>query len=113
MTTPAEISTLVPKAAAPQCPHCKYFTPGTGRDPGGKCRITMHAIQLERQDYDEDQSCGAAGRWFQPRDESDEPVASGEPEPEPEERAGRSVLFAFTMWCAGVLCAFLFLGMLK
>jgi hypothetical protein len=113
MNDTAEMVKLVPSPAAPQCPHCKYFTPGTWRDPGGKCRISMHAIQLERLDYDEDQSCGVSGRWFQPRDEDDEPVALTEPEPEPKRRGRCSVLFAFAMWTAGVLSAFWFLGMLK
>jgi hypothetical protein len=119
MTDTAEIVKLVSTtAAAPQCPRCKYFIPGTGVRPGGKCRITMLTIGKERQDYDEDHSCGADGRWFKPRAESDEPVASEpdvepEPQPQPKRRTRSLALFAFAMWAAGVLSAFWFLGMLK
>jgi hypothetical protein len=116
MNDTVEIAKPVPNATAPQCPHCKYFIPGTRRDPGGKCRISMLLIGTERQDYSEDHSCGVDGRWFQPRDEGDEPVAlepEPEPEPEPKRRTRSPVLFAFAMWTAGVLSAFWFLGMLK
>lgn len=77
MSEGAEILKLVhdAKPAAPQCPHCKYFVPGRRSDPGGRCKITMMEIKLEREDYDEDQSCGPEARWFKPRDAGDEPVA--------------------------------------
>lgn len=77
MSDGAEIIKLVhdAKPESPQCPHCKYFVPGTLRDQGGRCKITMMSVKLEREDYDEDQSCGPEARWFKPRDEGDEPVA--------------------------------------
>ena len=104
-------------AAAPQCPHCKYFVPGTADKPGGKCQITMCSIGDERQDYEDDQSCGPDGLWFLPRADDDEPIAPVEPKPEPEPELKKprrcSALFAFAMWTVGVLSAFWFLGMLK
>jgi len=109
MTESAEVVKLVhdAKPVVPQCPHCKYFQPGTALEPGGKCRITMTEIGREREDYTEDQSCGEAARWFKPRDEDDEPVCEpGEAEPEPEEAPKRSnVRFGLFMFVAGAASA--------
>lgn len=113
----SESAEIVNLPLPPQCPHCKYFLPGTVRDTGGKCRISMTEIGKERQDYDDDQSCGPEARWFKPRAEGDEPVAEldeSEPEPEPAPVRRRiSLSFGLFMFLAGVLSAVFVLGGLK
>lgn len=113
MSDGAEIIKLVhdAKPESPQCPHCKYFVPGTLRDQGGRCKITMMSVKLEREDYDEDQSCGPEARWFKPRDEGDEPVANpaAPDEIEPKRAMFPPIIALFIGIAIGLLIA----GMMK
>lgn len=113
MSDGAEIVKLVhdAKPESPQCPHCKYFVPGTLRDQGGRCKITMMSVKLEREDYDEDQSCGPEARWFKPRSEEDDPVA--DPASPVEGEAKRAILPPIIALFVGIAIGLLIAGMMK